>query len=45
VFLLIGVDDAVNRAIIEQLPGEPAPSPTPLPSGSPSVEPSATPSG
>ena len=32
VFLLIGVDDAVNRAIIEQLPGEPAPSPTPLPS-------------
>jgi hypothetical protein len=31
VFLLIGVDDIVNRAIIEQLPGEPAPSPTPLP--------------
>ena len=29
VFLLIGVDDAVNRAMIEQLPGEPAPTPTP----------------
>jgi hypothetical protein len=41
VFLLIGVDDAVNRAIVEQLPGEPAPTPTPLPS----VEPSASPSG
>ena len=42
VFLLIGVDDAVNRAIIEQLPGEPAPSPTPLPSvpASASAEPS-----
>ena len=47
VFLLIGVDDAVNRAIIEQLPGQPAPTPIPRPSGSgsPSVEPSATPSG
>lgn len=47
VFLLIGTDDAVNRAIIEQLPGEPAPSPTPIPSaaGSPSgsSEPSASP--
>ena len=31
VFLLIGVDDALNRALIEQLPGEPAPSPTPSP--------------
>ena len=40
VFLLIGVDDAVNRAIVEALPGEPAPSPTPDPSGS--VEPSAS---
>ena len=45
VFLLIGVDDTVNRAIVEQLPGEPAPSPTPLPTGSSSVEPSASPSG
>jgi hypothetical protein len=42
VFLLIGVDDAVNRAIIAELPGEPAPSPTPVPSGS--EEPSASPS-
>ena len=45
VFLLIGVDDAVNRAIIEQLPGEPAPSATPLPSGSGSAEPSESPEG
>jgi hypothetical protein len=45
VFLLIGVDDAVNRALIEQLPGEPAPTPTPLPSGSasPSIEPGESP--
>jgi len=47
VFLLIGVDNAVNRAIIEQLPGEaaPTPSPRPSPSGSPSVEPSASAGG
>ena len=32
VFLLIGVDEAVNRALIAALRGEPAPSPTPLPS-------------
>lgn len=43
VFLLIGTDDAVNRAIIEQLPGEPAPSPTPRASAS--NEPSASPGG
>ena len=43
VFLLIGVDDSVNRAIVEALPGEPAPSPTPVPSESPSAEPSETP--
>ena len=44
VFLLIGVDDAINRAIIAQLPGEPAPTPTPVPSSSPttSAEPSAS---
>jgi hypothetical protein len=48
VFLLIGVDDTVNRAIVEALPGEAAPSPTPVPSGSaagspaPSPDPSAT---
>ena len=47
VFLLIGVDDTVNQAIIEQLPGEPAPTPTPVPSRSPSpsAEPSASAEG
>jgi hypothetical protein len=45
VFLLIGVDDAVNRAIIEQLPGEAAPTPAPSPSESPSAEPSASAGG
>ena len=34
VFLLIGVDDVVNQALIEALPGEPAPSPTAAPSRS-----------
>ncbi len=34
VFLLIGVDDTVNRAIIEQLPGQAAPDPTAAPSES-----------
>lgn len=29
VFLLIGVDDALNNALIAALPGEPVPSPTP----------------
>lgn len=37
VFLLIGVDDEVNRALIAALPGEPAPSPTPVPSASTEV--------
>ena len=47
VFLLIGVDDRVNRAIIQQLPGERAPNRTPAPSGSPSpsAEPSASAEG
>lgn len=36
VFLLIGVDDAVNRAIVEALPGEAAPTPTPVPTPRPS---------
>lgn len=47
VFLLIGVDDEVNRAIIEQLPGEPAPTPSPRqsPTGSPSAEPSESAGG
>lgn len=35
VFLLIGVDDGVNQAIIADLPGEPPPTPTPAPSRSP----------
>jgi hypothetical protein len=43
VFLLIGVDDAVNRAIVEALPGEAAPTPTPVPTAAPSG--SAGPSG
>jgi hypothetical protein len=38
VFLLIGVDDTLNRALIEALPGEPVPTPTPTPSASPSDE-------
>jgi hypothetical protein len=46
VFLLIGVDDTLNQAVIEALPGEPAPSLTPTASpsaGNASSEPSATP--
>lgn len=43
VFLLIGVDDAVNRALIAALPGEAARTPTPVPSASSSVEGSAAP--
>ena len=51
VFLLIGVDDEVNRAIVSELPGEPAPTPRPSPSagasgapaGGSSVEPSGQP--
>jgi hypothetical protein len=35
VFLLIGVDDALNGALIGELPGEPVPTPTPRPSRSP----------
>jgi hypothetical protein len=47
VFLLIGVNERVNRAIIGQLPGEPAPTPRPDPSRSPSpsAEPSASAEG
>jgi hypothetical protein len=45
VFLLIGVDDTVNREIVAALPGEPAPSPTPVPTGTDaSSAPSASPS-
>ena len=48
VFLLMGVDDAVNRAIVEALPGEvaplptPTPTPTPTPASSGSAQPSAS---
>jgi hypothetical protein len=41
VFLLIGVDDNLNRALLAALPGEPLPTPSPRPSGSP--RPTATP--
>lgn len=40
VFLLIGVDNALNRALIAALPGQPAPSPSPSPSSVPSSKPS-----
>ena len=47
VFLMIGVDEAQNLAMLAGLPGEPSPSPTPLPSvsagASPTREPSASP--
>ncbi|HSK93778.1 MAG TPA: hypothetical protein VLA76_06955 [Candidatus Angelobacter sp.] len=36
VFLLIGVDDAVNRALFSALPAEPAPTPSPSPTPDPS---------
>jgi len=45
VFLMIGVDEAQNLAMLAALPGEPSPTPTPLPSvsSSMSLEPSASP--
>lgn len=43
VFLLIGVDDAINQEILAALPGEPPPTPTPAPSGSPPPEASDSP--
>lgn len=45
VFLLIGVDDSVNRALVEALPGEPAETPPPSPSGSGTPAGSPDPSG
>ena len=46
-FLLIGVDDSVNQALVDALPGEPAPTPSPTPTESPagSPETSATDEG
>lgn len=41
-FLLIGVDDAINQAIVTALPGEPPPTPTPAPSGSAPVSPAGS---
>lgn len=41
-FLLIGTDDALNRALVAALPGQPAPTPTPRPSRSPRPSSSAT---
>jgi hypothetical protein len=43
VFLLIGVSDEVNQALIALLPGEPPPSPSPAPTVSPT--PATSPSG
>jgi hypothetical protein len=45
VFLMIGVDDRLNRALFQALPGEQAPAATPRPSASPeaSAEASASP--
>jgi hypothetical protein len=44
VFLMIGVDDALNQALLAQLPGEPPPSPSPAPSGSGTPSEAPTPS-
>jgi hypothetical protein len=44
VFLLIGVDDALNRGLLGALPGEPLPTPTPRPSRSPAASGSHQPS-
>lgn len=41
-FLLIGVDDAINQAIVAALPGEPPASPTPVPSVSGAAGPEAS---
>jgi len=49
VFLMIGVNDELNQALIGLLPGEPPPTPSPAPSTSPGTsepaDPSASPSG
>ena len=44
VFLIIGVDDTVNRALVAALPGIPAATPSPTPSAT-SVAPAASPAG
>jgi hypothetical protein len=47
VFLMIGVDDTLNQALLAELPGEAPPTPSPEPSVDPSevAEPSASASG
>jgi hypothetical protein len=46
VFLMIGTDDKINRALLAALPGEtPPPTPSPVPSGSPAPSGSAAASG
>jgi hypothetical protein len=42
VFLLIGVDDRLNRALFAAMPGEEAPAATPRPSASPKATPEAS---
>lgn len=44
VFLMIGVDQDLNRAMFRALPGEQAPTPTPRPSRTPRATPTASPS-
>lgn len=47
-FLLIGVDDTVNQALIALLPGEPPPTPAPAPTTTPGAspdQPTPSPSG
>lgn len=45
VFLMIGTNDRINRALLAALPGEPAPTPSPRPSAGPSGSPPGSPSG
>lgn len=46
VFLIIGVDDAVNRDLVAALPGVPAPTPPPSPASvAPAASPAASPAG
>lgn len=44
VFLMIGIDEAQNLAMLAALPGEPVPTPTPVPSGSAGTSASVVPS-
>jgi len=44
IFLLIGVDETINRALVAALPGQPAPTPRPTPSPAASAPASVAPS-